>query len=433
MSGVDSRIDGSQLFGTFSIQNKEFYEKTLLKNLKQEVFLYDYAKKTVMPKKHGDTISWRVFKDLRVPTAPLLEGVTPDPNNLEMIEFKTTIKEYGDYIRFSNLIDLLGIDPFITETSELFGVQIAQLIDNLIRAELEKSINVLYAGDATSRDGLDSTSANIITTTDIINIVRIMKRYNVKPLKGGDYVMFIHPDVEFDLKSATGNGSWLDINKYADNTPLLKGEIGKMLGVRFVVDNNISVIENTVGEGQSAVTYNVYKNIVLGRDAFGTVELEGAGAKPSLIHKPLGSAGTADPLNQQQTLGWHIEGFATRILYDEAVLIYECLSAADTISDLVDANRNHYNNAETGNRALTRTLATPVLTAGTNKVTWNAITGADAYVIYSSATSNGTFTVVGTTRNTEQTVSGTEYYKVMAIGATGASSALSNAATKSSE
>ena len=40
--------------------------------------------------------------------------------------------------------------------------------------------------------------------------------------------------------------------------------------------------------------------------------------------------------------------------------------------------------------------------------------------------------MVGTTRDTEQAVSGTEYYKVMAIGATGASSALSNAATKSS-
>lgn len=432
MNGVDSRFDGSQLFKSFSIENKEFYEKTVLKALRSETFLYKYAKKATLPKKHGDTISWRIFKDLRVPTAPLIEGVTPDPNNLSMIEFKAAIKEYGDYIPLSNMIDLLGIDPIVTETSELFGVQIAQLIDNLIRAELEKSINVYYAGDATSRDGLDSTTANIITTSDIIDIVRIMKRHKVKPLKGGDYVMFIHPDMEFDLKKATGNGSWLDITKYAANTQLLEGEIGKMLGVRFVVDNNISVIENTVGEGQNAVTYNVYKNIVLGREAFGTVELEGSSTKPSIIHKPLGSGGTSDPLNQKQTLGWHIEGFATRILYDEAVMIYECLSSASEVDSLTDSNRNHYSNAETGNSALTRTLATPVLTAGTNKVTWNAITGADAYVIYSSATSNGTFTVVGTTRNTEQAVTGTEYYKVMAIGATGASSALSSAATKSS-
>jgi len=42
--------------------------------------------------------------------------------------------------------------------------------------------------------------------------------------------------------------------------------------------------------------------IVIGKDAYGIPDIAGS-SKPGSIVKPLGSAGTADPLNQQSSVG----------------------------------------------------------------------------------------------------------------------------------
>jgi len=51
-----------------------------------------------------------------------------------------------------------------------------------------------------------------------------------------------------------------------------------------------------------ALGRDVYSTIVLGEDAYGTTEVTGGGLEN--IVKQLGSAGTADPLNQRATTGW---------------------------------------------------------------------------------------------------------------------------------
>ena len=55
--------------------------------------------------------------------------------------------------------------------------------------------------------------------------------------------------------------------------------------------------------------------LVFGEDAYGVVDLGVVGASPvRTIVKPLGSAGTADPLDQMATIGWKVDGFAAVIL-----------------------------------------------------------------------------------------------------------------------
>lgn len=47
---------------------------------------------------------------------------------------------------------------------------------------------------------------------------------------------------------------------------------------------------------------DIYSTIVFGADAYGVTDVEGGGLET--IIKALGSAGTADPLNQRSTVGW---------------------------------------------------------------------------------------------------------------------------------
>ena len=74
------------------------------------------------------------------------------------------------------------------------------------------------------------------------------------------------------------------------------------------------------GKGAGKDGSAVYPCLFLGRDAYGTVDLEGAGLE--MIVKPLGSAGSADPLNQRQTVGWKC-CHGARILYPERMLRVE--------------------------------------------------------------------------------------------------------------
>lgn len=57
---------------------------------------------------------------------------------------------------------------------------------------------------------------------------------------------------------------------------------------------------------------DVYATIVLGANAYGTTELTGGGLQH--IVKQLGSAGTADPLDQRATAGWKLTKVAERLV-----------------------------------------------------------------------------------------------------------------------
>ena len=90
----------------------------------------------------------------------------------------------------------------------------------------------------------------------------------------------------------------------------------------------LTVTENVSGSPTTDVCYpgeagalgrDVYSTLILGSDAYGTIDIEGGGLET--IVKQLGSSGTADPLNQRATVGWKavktairlVEGYMTRV------------------------------------------------------------------------------------------------------------------------
>lgn len=71
---------------------------------------------------------------------------------------------------------------------------------------------------------------------------------------------------------------------------------------------------------------DVYSTLVLGSNAYGVSEIEEGGLKN--IVKPLGSGGTADPLDQRATTGWKALT-TTKILVDEYMVRIETASSYD--------------------------------------------------------------------------------------------------------
>lgn len=89
----------------------------------------------------------------------------------------------------------------------------------------------------------------------------------------------------------------------------------------MTLDTEITASDNAViypGEA-GAKGRDVYSTLIFGASAYGTTEVEGGGLQH--ISKQLGSAGTADPLNQRATVGWKATKTAARLVEENMVRI----------------------------------------------------------------------------------------------------------------
>ena len=278
-------------------EDKTFYERALLERLLPQLNFYKDATKKKLPKNQGRTMNFRRFNSLTAPGSSLTEGVTPDGNDLNITTITATVAQEGDWVSISDLIQMTGIDPVITETSELLGEEAGLVVDKRIQNAISSGTNVFYCGNAQTRAGIESASTKYLTATDIKKIVRKLKNANAKRFADGFYHMQIDPDIAYDLMA---DSAWVDVSKYAKPEQMVKGELGKMHGMKFFESTNLNVVDSSTGANK----IDVHIAFAYGKDSYACVDLEGGAGKPEIIVKPNGSAGSADPLNQRASAGW---------------------------------------------------------------------------------------------------------------------------------
>lgn len=281
-----------------SAEDKTFYERTLLQRLLPSLMFYNDAEKKKLPKNSGTTMNFRKFDSLTAPSSSLTEGVTPDGNNLTVSTITAKIAQEGDFVQITDLIQMTGIDPVLTETSELLGEEAGLVVDTRIQTAISKGTNVYFAGGATTRAGLESATTKNLTGDDIKKLVRKLKNANAKRFSDGFYHMIVDPDIAYDLMS---DSAWVEVSKYARPEQMVKGELGKMHGMKFYETTNLNVVDSS-DTAQSKIS--VHQAYAYGKGAYSCVNLEKGAGKPEIIVKPNGSAGTSDPLNQRATAGW---------------------------------------------------------------------------------------------------------------------------------
>lgn len=287
---------------TLSDENKEFYDRTLLKRCLPELVFQRYGQKRPLPKHGGDTINFRKFEALPAATTALTEGITPEGRALSMSVVKGTVKQYGDFVTTTDKIDMLGIDPVATEAATLCGEQAGLTIDTVTRDVVCAGTNVLYAnGVSTAEVAAD----NIMTGALIKKGVRTLRRQNIKPPVNNKYFpLLVHTDVAADIMD---DPMWQHFNVHNGGTKIEEGEVGRMYGA-MIIDTTNALIK----EGEGADGADVYCSNLIGSDAYGVVDVEGSG-KPKIIIKPLGSGGTEDPIDQRATVGWKALFAAVRL------------------------------------------------------------------------------------------------------------------------
>lgn len=308
-----------------SAEMKTYYDKDLLDNAEPELVHRQFGQKRPLPQNNGKTIEFRSYSQLPKALTPLTEGVTPNGRSLEVKDITATIAQYGDYVEISDLLDLTGYDRNILEANKLLGSQAGRTLDTITRNAISAGTNVMYQAKedgtaVTSRGGL--TADCLLTIDTIFEAAAILKAKNA-PKIDGSYVAIIHPYVAKDFMVANREaGTWVDVNKYSNATQIFEGEIGKVAGVRFVESTEAKIWG--AGKDGAPTGLAVFSTLVFGDGAYGVTDLEGGGLQ--MFVKQLGSAGSADPLNQRATVGWKAST-TSKILAEEFIVRIESTSS----------------------------------------------------------------------------------------------------------
>lgn len=295
-----------------SAEMKVFYSDFLIDMAEPKLVHDQFAQKHPIPKNGGKTIEFRKFDSLPKALTPLEEGVTPDGQKLNVTKIEATVDQYGAYIALSDVLLLTAIDNNLVQATKQLGGQAGRTLDTVTREVLNGGTNVLYAdGSVNSRSAL--TADHKLSVLAIQKGVRALKVQNAETI-GDSYVAIIHPDCAFDIMR---DPEWINAAQYAGSTQLFEGEIGKIRGCRFVETTEAKVFAKAGAGGK-----DVYSTIMLGENAYGTTEISGGGLQH--IVKQLGSAGTADPLNQRATVGWKAMKVAVRLVEQYMIRIETC-------------------------------------------------------------------------------------------------------------
>jgi N4-gp56 family major capsid protein len=204
------------------------------------------------------------------------------------------------------------VDPIIAEYTKEQGVQAAETRDQLVRDELHGGSNVIYANARTSRVTL--AAGDKPTVDQFRKGALLLKKNKVKKI-AGRYIAFISPDTTFDLLDDPKFTKAYEIGQ--NNKPFIEGEVADVYGIKFIEVDNPKIFT-----GAGAAGANVHSSVMIGEEAYGVTKIDGNGDVQTII-KPLGSSGTADALNQRQTIGWKFNAFVAKRLKEEAIVRME--------------------------------------------------------------------------------------------------------------
>lgn len=288
-----------------------YYNRELLRTFEPNLVHLQFGDEHRMPPHSGLVMNMRKLIPLETNTKALSEGDPGESVMLAETEVTVQLQQYGEYARCTDKLDLAHLDMDIMRRTKLFGDAGARSIDAVVREELAKCANVIYAGGKASRAEL--TAADKLTSRELRKAVKTLKKNHAQTF-GGYYVAIIGPDTMYDLQE---DEAFVKVSQYQDKENIYTGEVGRLFGVRLVETTEAKIFEGTGADGADVASV-----IVLGQYAYGVTSLKGA--KPRVIVKPAGSAGTADPLDQISTVGWKMDGFGAKLLQPEYAVRIEC-------------------------------------------------------------------------------------------------------------
>lgn len=345
MSGLVGRTPVQGTSGKLSAKQQAVYDRMLLERAVQnQVFDLGAQKKVIPTKSNAKKGFARRYKGLLPATTPLAEydgSNIKGPNKIVVEEVEFSVAHYGDYVVYTDELDLYDYNNIADTYFDLLSDQASLTVDTIRRDTLRGGSNVNYANGVASRLAVVDTSAKHTVADFKLMNIQLRKQGAKKFTKivpastkigtasiRPAYIGITSQEVVEDLRELAG---WKDVEDYADSSKAMPNEIGSLGDFRIVVsENNDPVVQ----VGTDTNPHNVYLSYFMGKDAYCTTSLRGKGGIMAKI-KPLGSSGSEDPLDQYGTIGW-------KAIFGCDILNEAWLIRTETTVSIEDSTERHF-------------------------------------------------------------------------------------------
>ena len=322
----------STIYGDITPRTAAYAVDKMLERAQPMLNMARFAVVTSVPKGKTKVVKWRRYARLAPTTSALSEGVTPTINNLTSTDVTATLAQYGQVVGLSDFIMDTHEDPVLNEFSMSMGETAGQTQEAIIYSIIKAGSQVQYSNGSARVD-----LTTVLNSTVARKAIRQLKQQDTRPLTSmlnssdgvgtapipPSFVCFCHPNVEMDLQNTSNFASgFTRVQNYGTFKPLSDAEIGSFENIRFVGSTLYTPFANAatgavLGTNLSTGgTYSdVYASIVVGKDAYATVNLAGSGngLTPVVVNpKPSDS----DPLGQRGYVGFKM--YSTAAILNDA-------------------------------------------------------------------------------------------------------------------
>jgi len=291
--------------------NHKFYERKFLEALQPEELYKLFGDQLSIPSNTSNTISLQKVSELAsLEGSPLTEGVTPTEQTLSLTRIEKSLDQYGGYVRTTDRLSEESINGITAEFSKRLGQQAARTMNRVCRDGLLGGTNVRYQGGVANQDLVITQLAGADVIADMQFMVDAFRLAYVKPFSAHTpgspndntnptaeaYPVIVPVEAVSLIEATTG---FQKVETYLSQVSLYPNEFGRFGNFRFMYDPEVNTVTNVPGD-------TIAQCLVFGKGmedkAYATVDL--AGGNLQMITKPLGSSGSADPLDQRASMGW---------------------------------------------------------------------------------------------------------------------------------
>lgn len=335
-------------------QFQTHFSRTLLKQVKQNTILEQFARKVPVPKNQGALGNNQTLRVQRY-GAPSIAGVqtvategspvaAADYRRLSLIPLEKRVTQYQQVIGLTDILQMTALFDALEQAQKTQAADIALWVDTIMRNVLiganlnpsgaslgngiESAIDNSDAIDLTTAaggvkmygnpgSGLNQGMSNLNTSTtpgqiflDSSGVLDAVTRLRINraPLIDGRYVMVTDPRITRDLQRDT---NWLAASNNNPNAgrPFYNGEVGEIAGCRVVTQTNSFicrgtseyVYSNPTGGGTPSGS-DIIVSFFLGDEAFAVPFLSGDDPMSPRMYI-VDTPDKSDPTNQLTTVG----------------------------------------------------------------------------------------------------------------------------------
>ena len=212
---------------------ESYLNRRALENVEPSLGYLNDAVMVEQPRNNGKHVKFFRYTELPASNKPLYEGVTPDPQLLTETAFSVMTKQYGEWMDYTDEIDLWHVDSKTQAMSDRLNRQAALTIDNVGRDAICAGLNVMFPGSVQTRSAIAST--DVINYAMIKKAVRDLKKKGAQPFSDGFFHAKIDHETYYDISQ---DSHWIAKADNYDSKNLERYLLGTIYNVKFyAVDN----------------------------------------------------------------------------------------------------------------------------------------------------------------------------------------------------